>query len=43
MAAFSESRLVWSATFVIVVTTELMLLVFSLSTESLPVMSRTHP
>ena len=37
MAALSESRLVWSATLVMVVTTELMLLVFSLSTASLAV------
>ena len=38
MAAFRESRLVWSATLVMVVTTELMLLVFSLTTASLDVM-----
>ena len=38
MAALSDNRLVWSATLVIVVTTELMLVVFSLSTESLAVM-----
>ena len=37
MAALSDSRLVWSATLVMVVTTELMLAVFSLRTASLAV------
>ena len=37
MAALSDSRLVWSATLVMVVTTELMLVVFSLRTASLAV------
>ena len=38
MAALSDKRLVWSATLVMVVTTELMFVVFSLRTESLAVM-----